>query len=449
MFNASLPVASQNSMVIDATSSQIFPGSFVPYELDHNSQRPLIAGYSLFSTLRADPMHNFHIANVDDMGDGETLVSDSIQFGRHSIKNTSVSNSVVNNNLQENFMGTSLPANSIANLLAASTSLQENLIGLPISAARALELEDVRSLMSSDSCNTLNPVLSTSVNCVYDGSRGGMEFLASKKDSGLNYEEIMGHQAFLGKTPMNVECPSYHIIGNSQATWISNKSIPPNRPYGYCMPNKELSLSLATCAPSLIDMPTIPDQCSEISCSGVTQITSKENRYVDTSELQNRHSLLPYSFQPSGLESEQTSTEELSLDCGSYRPAQFLHVRLQSNYLSAAQQILAEVASYSLENHDSLYNSLDGIGNDAKVSFSSSCSGERGILMMGSREFPFSAGEIKSQGHRKLILQSLELEKKKSELLAMLQVVYGRSLLPPSNIRLMVTSTLSLMKEKL
>eukprot|EP00268_Persea_americana_P012315 TRINITY_DN1518_c0_g1_i5.p1 TRINITY_DN1518_c0_g1~~TRINITY_DN1518_c0_g1_i5.p1 ORF type:complete len:616 (+),score=126.83 TRINITY_DN1518_c0_g1_i5:429-2276(+) len=426
IFNASFPIGNQNSMVIDSMSSQIFPGSFVPPdELDHNSQRPLIAGYSLFSTLQADTIHNLHITNHDGMGDGETLVSDNIQFSKHTIKNTSVSSSVANTNLQENFIGASLPANSIANLLAASTSLQEHLIGVPISAAPRLQFEDMRSLMSKDSCNISNQSLSTAGNCVYDGSRGGMGFLASKKDSGLNYEEILGHRASFGKTPMNVVCPSYHVIGNSQSAWISDKSNTPNGPYGYCMPNNELSLSLATCAPSLIDMPTIPDQCSEISCSGVTQATSKENRYVDTRELQNCRTLPPHSFQTVGLESEQTSTKELSLDFDSFKQAQFLHVLLESKYLHAAQQILAEFASYSLENQESLYNSPDGIQNDAKASFSSSCSGERGILMMSSGEFPFLDGEINPQDHKKM-LQISELDKKKAELLAMLQVVDNR-----------------------
>lgn len=423
MFNASLPIADQTPMVIDATAPQIFPGSFVPSDL--NSQRPITAGYSLFSNLQAEPMHNLHIENHGSMGDGEASVSANISFSRHSIRNSSINSSVLDTDFRENFIGASLPATSIANLLAASTSLHENFIGLPISAAPAFPFADMRTLISHDGCQTSNSSLSTSVNCPHDGSQGDIELLASRKDSGVNYDEIMGHQTFFGRNPINLVCPSYHVTGNSQPTWMSNKSDATNPPYGYCIPSNELSLSLATCTPSLIDMPTIPDQCSEISCSGVTQVTPKDNRYADTSELQNFSRFLPHSFRNIGLGSEQTSTnsKEPSLDCGSYRQFQFSQVLLRSKYLHVAQQILAEVASYALENQGDVSNSLDGIQSDGKTSFSSNYSGERGALKIGSGEFILSSGDAKSQGRMKLMLQRKELETRKAELLAMLQVV--------------------------
>ncbi|KAJ8643284.1 hypothetical protein MRB53_005032 [Persea americana] len=426
MFNAFVPIADQTPMVIDATASQLFPGSFIPPDL--NSQRPIVAGYSLFSNLQAEPIHNLHIANHGGMGDGEASVSANIAFGRHSIRNSSVNSSVSDADFRENFMGASLPATSIANLLAASTSLHENFIGLPISAAPALPFADMRTLVSHDGCQTTsNSSLSTCVNCPDDGSRGDID-LAPRKDSVVNYNDIMDHQTFFGKNPLNVVCPSYHVSGSSQPTWISNKPDVTNPPYGYCIRSNELSLSLATRTPPLIDMPTIPDQCSEVSCSGVTQITGKDNRYADTGELQICSRVLPHSFHNIGLGSEQTSTnsKEPSLDCGSYRQFQFSHVLLGSKYLHVAQQILAEVASYALENQVNLSNSADGIQSDGKPSFSSSYSGGRGVLMMGSGEFTSSSGDAKSEGRMKLMLQRKELETKKAELLAMLQVIDRR-----------------------
>lgn len=414
LFNSSLPLADQNPIIMDASTSHIFPGTFVPPDqLDLNSQRPIITGYSLFSTLRADPMHDLDVANHGSMGNDESSISENVRFSRHSTIRTSVGSSIANADLREHFMGAALPATSITNLFATSNSLPENISSLP-------------TFVSNNGCKTSDSHLPTSLNCAYNGSWDDIQFLAPRKHSHVNYEEMFGHQVFNEKTPMNAVSSSYHVIGSSQPSLVSDKSNVTNPPFNYCIPSNELSLSLATCKPSVIDMPIIPDQCSEISGSDVTQVTSKERRYADSAELPICSHVLPHSFHDVGLRSEQTSANSkgLSLSC-SHGPMELSHVILGSKFLHAAQSILAEIAIYTIENQQNLQGSFNGSGSGAKA-FSSSFSSERGVLMMDSDELPFSSGEIMSQGCLKLMLQREELERNKAELHAMLQVIDRR-----------------------
>ncbi|XP_058074064.1 homeobox protein ATH1-like [Magnolia sinica] len=409
IFNAPLTIMDRNPMVIDATTSHIFPASLFPTDGgDPNNQRPIMSGYPLFSTLHAESVGDLHMTIHGGLGDAETSASRSMPLGRQAMRNTSVNSSIDSTEMREHFMGPSIPATPLSNLLAASTGSLENLVGLPMSATSASLYEDLRTFVSSGGCNAPSLSLSASVNLGYDGRQGDIESP--------------------GKAPMGMVCQSYHVIGGSQPEWIPNKSsMSGSQPYSYCVPSNELSLSLATCQPSIFNLPAVPDQCSEISCSGVTQVTSKGNGCTDACPRVFQYPLQDVGLGMGlGLEQPPTNRKELSLDCGSYRPFQFSHILLGSKYLHVAQQILAEVASYALEKLDVLSSSLDGIRSEVNMSFSSSCSGDRRVSLIGSDGLPVSAGEIKSQDQMNLTLPRWELETKKAELLAMLQVIDRR-----------------------
>ncbi|XP_077210708.1 homeobox protein ATH1-like isoform X2 [Tasmannia lanceolata] len=350
-------------------------------------------------------MNNLHMTNHGDLVNAEASTSRNTPLNRHSFRNISSNCLVGNSDFQEHFMESNLSTTSLANL-----------IGGPISATLASPLEDLRTLISNDCCDTSGSSLSNSVNCAYDGALKDAS-VNGQPNSIWDYDRILGHQWLWRKTPMSRVSQSYHVIRSTQPGCVSNKSSTiANHPHSYCIPSNELSLSLATFQTPIIGIPTILDQCSEISCSGVTHVTFKDNRFED------------FGFGMGlGLEQNPTNSKELFLGCDSYKSAQFSHVLLGSKYLHVTQQILSEVFCYALENLNMLGNSLDGTLSGAKLSFSSRFSASKGAPM-GSEfdERPFSAGEIKYQGHMKFKMQTQELETKKAELLAMLQAIDRR-----------------------
>ncbi|XP_077217196.1 uncharacterized protein LOC143851573 isoform X2 [Tasmannia lanceolata] len=344
-YNASLPIKGQNRMAIDPTTSHLYT-------------QPL---------------------------------------NMHSDRRNTLANCLVgNSDLQDHFV-----ASSHVNFLASTSGLLENLIVGPISATLASPLEDLRTFVSNDGCNTSNSSLS---NCSYGRVGGGIDFLAPNKDASVNgqpnsqwgYNEILGYQGLPRKTPMSKVSQSYHVIGSSQPGLVSNKSsVIENHPYmpqPGCIPSNELSLSLATCQ----------------SPFG-SRVRHPAHNFGLGMGL--------------GLEKTPTNTEELFPGCDSYRSAQFLHMLLRSKYLHVTQEILSEFSCYALQNLNILDHSLDETSHsEPKMSFSS-CSTGRGTLEMRSDQFSLYYGEIKAQGHLKLKVQRRILETKKAELLAMLQVV--------------------------
>ncbi|XP_050215407.1 homeobox protein ATH1 [Mercurialis annua] len=171
--------------------------------------------------------------------------------------------------------------------------------------------------------------------------------------------------------------------------------------YGRCNFSNELSLSLATSQPSAINGTQIPDQCSEISCSDVTRHCFKESIV--------------------GSELSSSDSKELSLSCGSYGAGQFSQVISGSRYLQVMQEILAQIARFSLENFDPMIFSAGGIKMGSNMSFSSSRPMERGMRLIGSDDV--------DEGFESQIdpaLQKRAMEAKKTQLLTLLQVVDDR-----------------------
>ncbi|XP_068647223.1 BEL1-like homeodomain protein 7 isoform X2 [Aristolochia californica] len=348
----------QNSMLIDATSEKIYPDPLVQHgELDLNSQTQIISGYPLLSTFPSDHIDS-HIRR-DALG----------------------TCAIGDNQFPQEFVGPSMSATSLATLLSSRTGLQETAYAMPASET---QLANLRTFISYDSSNA---------------SKSNTDFVATKQDMGMNgelsyrwdYHQILGHQELPLKAPYSSVGTSHHVGTNHS--------------FSYRIPSNELSLSLASSRPSIV----VSDQCSEISCSGVTQVTSKENGYADYGESQvgSRNGWPDMSNNGLGFEQTTSNRKDLLMGCGPYRQASwFLQVPLVAKYLHVAQDILIKIASNALEN----LKHMDQ--NEMEMCDS----------MSGSNMCLFSSGEMKYHDQMKLRWQKQGLQTQKAELLAMLQV---------------------------
>ncbi|KAH9610957.1 hypothetical protein KSS87_002497 [Heliosperma pusillum] len=152
--------------------------------------------------------------------------------------------------------------------------------------------------------------------------------------------------------------------------------------YGALRSQNELGLSLATAGPSFPCPESIQEQCSDMGYSYIFDSSQPERRLGD---------------------------KELSLGrASSSQSAQFSQVVSRSKYRAVLQQILSQVASYSLDNVDPTnYSAGHLISSSSNVPFSD--------------EFRDNDGSIEvpaGSSHRKQ-----KFESKKSQLLSLLQVV--------------------------
>ncbi|KAK1312053.1 Homeobox protein ATH1 [Acorus calamus] len=156
-----------------------------------------------------------------------------------------------------------------------------------------------------------------------------------------------------------------------------------------------------------------------MTSSSITQDTLKDHSYVIQHSLNDTRLAM-------GSESGQTyCNNEISLDCGSSHPVQFLHVLVGSKYLHVTQEILAKVARSALENRNIMDDLIGGSGVGESMSFSSNCSKERGPSMTYeyNDDLPFSAAEIRFQGFTELPLQRQGSNNKRVELLTLMKMV--------------------------
>ncbi|KAJ6957515.1 homeobox protein ATH1-like isoform X2 [Populus alba x Populus x berolinensis] len=363
LFSVPIDMAGRNSVTMDC-SSQRTPNSLVQldsFNLNHHNQT--LAGFTMLPTLQGEPVSDLH-ANIHSANRSSFMNSDALvaSLGRNVVGDTlpGCSRSAGNPPFEEQF-GDGIPNYALATLVATRSGLQETLNNLAISGPSSYPLEESRSFVSNDCTNALNSSFASSLNygCgeVF-GSTNGKE----------DFDRFPAPIELGGRTPLRAGFQPHSSIGNLQPNgWITSNGV--NVSADECFASgklaNELSLSLATSQPSVMDSRSIPDQSSEITRNHVACHFSKETRY--------------------------------------------LHV---------IQEILAQIASYSLENLD------QGFKTGASTLFSSSYAMEGGMLPMGFDKSPDGNDRIDVQMDP--ALQKRALEAKRTQLLTLLQVVDER-----------------------
>ncbi|XP_073117133.1 uncharacterized protein [Elaeis guineensis] len=251
----------------------------------YNNHRQIMASdpfLSTFQEAQEEALSNLYVANNGDMVNGNVPYSRNMPH----VGNVSYDGSSGNADLGEHFMGTSLPATSLVNLVSGTTCLRENLISVDAASTSSLPSKEMRTSISSDCCNTINSSKTVSVNCEFE-LQDDAGLLTSKKDACLNQQlncswnyDVLGPEVPSGKTFASIR-PSYHELESSVPGWKSSV----NFPYLFhdCVPCNELSLSLGSGQPSIISMPEVLKQCSEASCPGI--ITSDNSRCPVSTEM--------------------------------------------------------------------------------------------------------------------------------------------------------------------
>ncbi|KAJ4833285.1 hypothetical protein Tsubulata_013215 [Turnera subulata] len=397
LFGVPVDLAGRNSISMDEVGSLSNPNALVHFDsFDLNNQNPALAGYAMPSTLHGEYINNSHrgahLANRTAVLDSHGVVT---TLGRNMVTDASPGSSrpMITTEFQEQFVGgTPISTASLATLLAARSGLRENMNNLEVSGPSTYPLEVLRTYPPNERSNALNSSFASSVNyeCeVFDCSNKG------------EYERYSALQELGGSASIRTGFQPYATIGNSESQLGMNASI--ENSFGSCKFSNVLSLSLATSHPSVINGTSIPDQCSEISCSGASRQSLKQPRL--------------------GSEKASLNSRELSLSCGSRRAGQFSQVVSGSKYLQAIQEILAQIASYSLDNLENMSLSA-GVKNGVNTTFSSSYCIDRGRLPIGSDES--SSLDTRREVDMDPALQKRALEAKKAQLLALLQVVDER-----------------------
>ncbi|XP_057477301.1 homeobox protein ATH1-like [Actinidia eriantha] len=329
--------------------------------LKQNNQEQILVEFPALSMLEGEHVNNFYtcfnISNHVDVLNSDASVPMNVPFERNTVSDPSCPIS----NIQ-----VPISAASLATLLAARSHHHDDLKGLGTS-------------MSNDYYDSLNSAFVTYLDCGYEGILGGAT--NSKRDSN-NFQ-------------------SFPLVGNiNPSLWVSseNFNMSLNKPSGSSNFRNELSLSLASCQPSFIHGARV--QCSGISCSCVTCLALNEKQL--------------------GPETSCNS-KNLSPTFGSRGPDQILQFESGSTFFHVIQEILAEIASHSLDNQVQMNYPANGIVDGAKVSFCTSRLAEKGYAVVDSDDF--SNRDAQFEAEMDVVIQRQEVEAKKKKLLGLLQLV--------------------------
>ncbi|KAJ1430325.1 POX domain [Sesbania bispinosa] len=371
MYISPLDISGRDSTVVDEISQHSTSNPLIQcYSFDLNDQSHLINGISMLAGEQGEPISNVQadvcFTNPTSIADSSSLVTSQ---GKTIVEDAS--NSMENSEFQEYLVGGMpfTPA-SLAAILAARIGLEENLensAALPPSLCSMGALEPFFNNWQG----TSNPL---SVNF-----------------EDHSYNEVPGNVNKFPKAPELYEtgCQPYSSIGNLDPDgWTEpNVANMTNHSYHSSKYSNELSLSLATS--------TSPGQCSEVSCSDVTQCMNGTM---------------------SGLEQAScSSTRELSMSLGCNKYVQFSPEVLRSRYLVGIQDILAQIARYSFDNLEQINCSAAGNRNKSTPAFPH----KRRILVNHNADPMYEA-------HAESQLQRHAAESTKSQLLTLLQLVDNR-----------------------
>ncbi|GFZ16229.1 homeobox protein ATH1 [Actinidia rufa] len=339
-FNVPTNVTNRNAIFMDglfAHVTSISPAR--PNSLNLNNQYHIMGEFPALSMLQGEPTNNLHtgfpISNHAGLIDCGTSAP-SEPLGRNAA-------------VQERFVGgTPISASSIAAILAAQCGPCNNMNELPSSTPSENPLEIIEKSRINNKW-------------VFDKFLACPEVAEVPGITGFQPCQLVGNVSVNANGWTSLDNANLSSDNRSRSSKFSN----------------ELSLSLATsCQPSIIRGTSTTDQCSEISCSGVTS---------------------------------SCNSKKLSLGIGSRGSVQISQFLSGSRYLLVIQEILTEIASYSLENLDLMNYPAS---RNTRFSLSSS-----GYALMGSE------GDGRCGAQRDPVLREREVEAKKKQLLALLQEV--------------------------
>lgn len=269
-----------------------------------------------------------------------------------------------NSHLQDLCLGgASFASGSLPTILNSRNGLNNDANNSVISLQQeVVPSESLRAMFSGGCSYASSSSIPITLNCGYDGSFGYDRFLMQ--------QEMNWRASASGLEPIR-----FNESQDAHNGWVlpSSENVCTSHPYGTSTSHNELSLSLATCRPSLP--------------SDLTKLGSDHSSHC---------------------------SKELSLGCTSNsRSGQFSPIVSGSRYLSVLQQILSEVASYSLDSLDKTSNCSGNLGNSSlNLPFTSDH-----ICDPGSSSK--DANELHDDGSFEVLAGS----SKKSQMLALLQMV--------------------------
>ncbi|RZC81570.1 hypothetical protein C5167_044134 [Papaver somniferum] len=346
--------------------------------MDFNSLSQMMDRYSSVSALQGEPTNNFRIDNLGAISDP------NIPLSRNTI---GISN---RNPPEQIFRGTALTDASYA----TSNNGHEILNGVSISSSSRMDSGDLSSVVSNNrGIGTSQVPCNAYMNFGHNVVQSDAEFLAQEKDLSWSHQ-LDSRWGF--------DNPS---IGNSHTReWnsleTSNSGVD-QHPYNYHMPSNDGNR--ATFEPSIVDVSNIPNWSSEMNCLG----SSREI----------------------GCSDQTCRFEEPSVDVCTQRPVSGTQESSSgSDYLQVLQQILADVASFSLGGFENGKASSERSNMGAKTSGSSNCRAEKGKKGMFTRgpnpnEFPYPPVESSCRDQPIVTLERREVESRKDKLLNLLQLV--------------------------
>lgn len=305
------------------------------------------------------------------------------------------SHQVSSTQVQDRYMeGMPLSAASIATLLAARSDNQENLEKPVSSAPLIYPLEIPRSIAPNDNVDNLNPS--------HSSMRYGYDGLPASTSTKWDFNNFAAHPELAGTAMGRTGLRPFESMMNLYPNeWITseNANLDSDSPSGCSRLSNELSLSLAMTNPSVVHRTSMQDQCSEICGSSS-----------------------PYER---CLGSEQTScSRNLSLGFGSYRPVQLSQFLSGSRYIHVMQELLAEIAAYSLGSLDLMKSPAIGMEDRADASISSSCTAVEGYPSAASEDLSDASNIVRYQIDP--TLPGRNAERKKKQLLGLLEAVDDR-----------------------
>ncbi|KAI3967025.1 hypothetical protein MKW92_013160 [Papaver armeniacum] len=332
--------------------------------MDFNSLSQMMDRYSSVSALQGEPTNNLRMDNFGAISDPNIPLSRNI---------IGISN---RNPPEEIFRGTALNDTSFA----TSINGHEILNGVSISSSSRMDSGDLSSVVSNNrGIGTSQVPCNAYMNFGHNLVQSDPEFLAQEND--LSWE-------FDNHSMRN----SYTTGWNSLET--SNSGVD-QHPYNYQMSTNDVSRAAFE--------PSIPNWSSEMNCSG--------------------------SFREIGCSDQTCRLEEPSLDACTHRQVSVSQESSSgSDYLQVLQQILADVANFSLGGFENGKTSAERSNMGAKTSGSSNCRAEKGKKGMFSRgpnpnEFPHPPVERSCRDQPIVTLERREVESRKDKLLNLLQLV--------------------------